>query len=59
MPGILQPTKKILINLPRTWVAKLRELAHKESLRTGEEIQYTDLIRKAIEEKHPEVEKKA
>ena len=45
-------TEHIGINLPKAWVAKLRELAHVESLRTGKEVEYTDLIRNAIKKTH-------
>ena len=48
-------TQQVSINLPKVWVAKLRELAHKESLKTGQEIIYTDLIRTAIEDFHPDI----
>ena len=51
-------TKTITINISKAWVAKLKELAHKESLRTGKEVAYTDLIRKALVECHPELESK-
>jgi len=53
----MRTTMPISINLPKTWIAKLREISHKESLRTKEEIIYTDLIKKALKEKYPELEK--
>jgi metal-responsive CopG/Arc/MetJ family transcriptional regulator len=49
----MRTTEQISINLPKTWVAKLRELAHQESLKSRDEVRYTDLIRKAIKNSHP------
>jgi hypothetical protein len=54
----MKTTTQISINIPSTWIARLRELSHKESLRTGKEIIYTDLIRDAILQCHPEMEEK-
>ena len=48
---------KITLNVSSAMLAKLKELAHKESLKTGLELGYTDLIRRAIEERHPEIKK--
>ena len=52
-------THPITINISKAWVTKLKELAHKEALRTGKEIAYTDLIRKALVECYPELVERA
>lgn len=48
----MRTTQQISINLSKAWIAKLREMAHKESLATGKEVIYTDLIRRAVEKEY-------
>ena len=45
-------TEKVVIALPKKWVSVLRKKAHEESLKSGREILYTDLIRTAIKTDH-------
>ena len=47
-------TQSISINLPDSWVAILKEKAHKISLEKGIDLYYTDLIRMSIGEQYPE-----
>ena len=54
----MRTTQQVSINLPKEMVAKLQEMAHKESLRTGYDILYTTLMRKAIEAQYPETKVK-
>jgi len=54
----MKTTTQISINIPSTWIAKLRELSHKESLKIGKDLIYTDLIRSSILKCYPEVEEK-
>jgi hypothetical protein len=54
----MKTTTQISINIETTWIAKLRELAHKESLRTGTELIYTDLIRNSVLKCFPEIGEK-
>ena len=49
--------KHVDIALPKSWVAALRKKAHLESLKTGKEVLYTDLIRDAIKSVCPEIQK--
>jgi predicted DNA-binding protein len=41
--------KTTAIRLPPDQLAKLRALAHQESLRTGQEVTWSSLVRKAVE----------
>ena len=46
----MRKTQPVSIRLPKAWLAILRRKSHEQSLATGLEIEYTDLIRTAIRE---------
>ena len=45
----------VSIHFEKSWLAILREKAHRQSLETGREIIYADLVRAAVVHFHPEV----
>lgn len=51
----MRTTQPVSMRLPKAWLDELRRKAHIESLKTGREIIYTDLIKAAIGERYPEV----
>ena len=51
----MRKTQPVSIRIPEVWLAILRRKSHEQSLETGLEIEYTDLIRTAIGERYLEV----
>ena len=47
--------QQVSLYLDESWLVILKEKAHRESLSTGNEVKYADLVRAAIASLHPEV----